>query len=92
MLIKFLNYLGLYTRRQYIHQMEEVSRAMEYAMYLEKVACDMVDPAKPIIMSDNTRIEGVRLQHPQQIITSPFIKNVSISNVVVSPKSSKDTV
>lgn len=87
MMSKIWNYFGLYTREQYLLQEQEVLRAMEFSMYLEKAVTDMIDPAKPIIiLSDCSRVENITLQHGQQIITSPFSKNVHVSNINVLPK------
>lgn len=79
---KFWNYFGLYTRQQYLSEMERFERINEYAMYLEKAVDGMTDPSKPIVvMSDNTRISDISLQHGQQIIVSRYAKNVIIDNV-----------
>lgn len=87
MLNEILNYFGLYTRTQYLHQVKEVGRALEFVMHLEKAVTGMTDPAKPIVvLSDYTRVNDILLQHGQQIITSPFAKNVEVSNVTCLPR------
>ena len=83
---KFLNYLGLYTRRQYLSEMKKFAMLNEYATYLERAVDGMTDPSKPIVvMSDNTRISGIVLRRGQQIIVSMHAKYVTIDNVSTLP-------
>ena len=82
MITNLLNRLGLYTSKQYTQQRKELDKAVEYATYMEKVVCDMVDPVKPIVvLNDLTRVDGIRLRKGQQIIVSPYVKYIHISNV-----------
>lgn len=83
---KFWNYFGLYTRQQYLSEMEKFAMLNEYAIYLEKAVDGITDPSKPIVvMSDNTHISGIVLRHGQQIIVSRYAKYVTIDNVSTSP-------
>ena len=87
MITKLLNRFGLYTSKQYFHELKEKSRAIELAMYLEKAVDGMTDPAKPIVvLIDYTRVSDVALQHGQQIIISPYAKFVALTNIMTPPR------
>lgn len=89
-MVRLFNQCGLYTKNQYLGQVEEIARAREYALYLEKSVEGMTAPTKPIIiLADNTRVETVSLKRGQSIIVSPYAKYVHISNIRVQQERNK---
>lgn len=92
MLTKLLNRLGLFTKSQYLEQVESKDRINEYALVLERAVNGMNDPAKPIIVLGNCVIvRDITLKQGQNIIVSPHAKYVQISNVLTIPEIEQST-
>jgi hypothetical protein len=86
-LVELLNSIGLYTSRQYLHQVERKGVIIAYAAELEKAVNGMSDPARPIVIfADCVRVTDVSLRHGQQIIVSPHAKYVHVENVYCMEK------
>ena len=87
MLTRILNYFGVYTTKQYLEQVEEKGRAVEYARYLERAVDGMSDPAKPIvIMGRDVEVRDVALLKGQQVIVGPSAKNIRMYNIITAWK------
>lgn len=83
MLTRILNHFGVYTAKQYLEQVEEKSRAVEYARYLERAVDGMSDPAKPIvIMGQDVEVRDVVLVKGQQVVISPSAKRIRLYNII----------